>query len=31
VKERWMEKVKDPDGDYVVDLVGTFFANLDLA
>jgi len=29
-KERWMKKVKDPDGDYVVDLVETFFTDLDL-
>jgi len=29
-KERWMKKVKDSDGDYVVDLVETFFADLDL-
>jgi len=27
---RWMQKVKDPDGDYVAELVETFFANLDI-
>jgi len=26
VRERWVKKVKDPDGDYVVDLVEAFFA-----
>jgi len=29
-RERWMKKVNDPDGDYVIDLVETFFAGLDL-
>jgi len=29
-KERWMRKAKDPDGNYVVDLVETFFTDLDL-
>jgi len=28
--ERWRKKVKDPDGDYKVDLVDTFFTDLDL-
>jgi len=28
--ERWRKKVKDPDGDYELDLVEEFFANLDL-
>jgi len=30
VKERWLKRVKDPGGDYVVNLVETFFAKLDL-
>jgi len=29
--KRWRKKVKDPDGDYELDLVEEFFANLDLA
>jgi len=28
--ERWRKRVKDPNGDYDLDLVETFFANLDL-
>ena len=28
--ERWRERVKDPDGDYELDLVEEFFANLGL-
>ena len=28
--ERWRKKVRDPDGDYKVDLVETFFTDLDL-
>lgn len=27
---RWAKKVKDGDGEYTVDLVETFFSNLDL-
>jgi len=27
---RWMKRVKDPGGDYVVDLVEAFFAGLDI-
>jgi len=27
----WIKKVKDLDGDYVVDLVGTFFSKLDMS
>ena len=26
-RDRWVKKVKDPGGGYVVDLVETFFAN----
>jgi len=28
--ERWRKRVKDSDGDYELDLVEQFFANLDL-
>jgi len=28
--ERWRKRVKDPDGDYELDLVEEFFSNLDL-
>ena len=28
--EEWRKKVKGPDGDYELDLVEEFFANLDL-
>jgi len=28
--ERWRKQVKDPDGDYEVDLVESFFLDLDL-
>jgi len=28
--ERWWKKVKDPDGNYEIDLVETFFTDLDL-
>jgi len=28
--ERWRKKVKDPDGEYEVDMVETFFTDLDL-
>jgi len=28
--ERWGKKVKDSDGDYEIDLVETFFTDLDL-
>jgi len=28
--EQWRKRVKDPDGDYALDLVEEFFANIDL-
>jgi len=28
--ERWSKRVKEPDGDYELDLVETFFTSLDL-
>ena len=29
-KKRWMKKVKDGEEEYTVDLVETFFSNIDL-
>jgi len=28
--EQWQKRVKDPDGDYELDLIEEFFTNLDL-